>query len=84
MKHYVHKNSGTCSLQVEFDIDEAGKLHNVQFLSGCPGNLAAISKLAEGYDAREMAEKLIGNTCGYRPTSCADQFAKGIMEALAD
>ena len=43
MKHYVHKNQGTCSLQVEFDLDDQGKLHNVAFLSGCDGNLKAIS-----------------------------------------
>ena len=84
MKHYVHKNQGTCSLQVEFDLDDQGKLHNVAFLSGCDGNLKAISKLIEGSDAKEVADRLLGNTCGYRPTSCADQLAKGIMEAIAD
>ena len=84
MKHYVHKNRGTCSVQVEFDLDDQGKLHNVKFVSGCDGNLKAISKLVEGADANEVAERLKGNTCGFRPTSCADQLAHGILEAIAD
>ena len=51
--------SGVCSRQITFDIID-GKLHNVRFLGGCPGNLLAIGKLVEGKDAREIAELLAG------------------------
>ena len=27
-------------------------------------------------------EELLGNTCGFKPTSCADQLAKGVRQAL--
>lgn len=77
---YITK--GTCSRKINFDIDEEGKVRNVSFLGGCNGNLKAISKLVEGMDAKRVIELLEGNTCGPRPTSCADQLAKALKENL--
>ena len=82
MKH-VYKNSGTCSSSVEFDLVD-GKLYNVKFVGGCNGNLKAIGKLVEGADAKEVAQKLRGNTCGFKATSCADQLAKAIGKAMEE
>ena len=61
---------------------ENGKMYNLQFEGGCPGNLKAIGKLCEGRDLKEIATILEGNTCGPRKTSCADQLSKAIMEVL--
>lgn len=80
MKHIDFTPQGVCSVNISFDIDDENKLHNVQFTRGCNGNLKAIGKLVEGKDAKEIAEILKGNQCGMRGTSCADQFAKAIME----
>ena len=77
-----YTTSGTCSRKIFFDIDEEGKVRNVSFVGGCNGNLKAISKLVEGMDAKKVVEILEGNTCGPRPTSCADQLAKAIKEKL--
>lgn len=74
--------NGVCAKKIEFEINE-GKLHNVKFYGGCPGNLAAIPKLIEGQDAVKIAGILRGNDCGGRGTSCADQLAVAIDEALA-
>ena len=82
MTHYNYTTRGTCSKRIDFDLED-GKLHNVSFLGGCPGNLAAISKLLEGADARETADLLRGNICGNRPTSCTDQLSKAIDKVLA-
>lgn len=79
---YNYTTSGTCARQINFEIDENGKLHNVTFAGGCNGNLKAIGKLVEGKDAKEISDILLGNTCGPRPTSCADQLAKAIKEVL--
>lgn len=79
--HYVHKNSGTCSTQVEFDLED-GKLYNVKFTGGCNGNLQGICKLVEGEDAAVIKEKILGIRCGWKPTSCPDQLARAISEAL--
>ena len=82
MAHYDYATRGTCARSISFDIDE-GKLHNLSFYGGCDGNLNAIGKLLEGADARAAADTLRGNLCGPRATSCADQLAKAIDEALA-
>ena len=74
--------SGVCSRKINFEIDAEGKVRNVSFLGGCNGNLKAISKLVEGMDAKRVVEILEGNTCGARPTSCADQLAKALKERL--
>ena len=80
--HYEFEPMGVCTKLITFDIND-GRLHDVHFLGGCPGNLAAISKLIEGADPESIANILRGNKCGRRPTSCADQLATAIDEALA-
>lgn len=52
---FTYKTSGVCSREIHFDIVD-GKLHNVSFDGGCPGNLAAIGKLVE---ARTLKQLLI-------------------------
>ena len=37
---------------------------------------------AEQKVAKKVVEILEGNTCGMKPTSCADQLAKAIREVL--
>ena len=80
---YRHKNKGTCSSEVTFEITE-GTVHNVEFTGGCNGNLKAIGKLAEGRTPEELIGLLKGNTCGWKDTSCADQFAQGLEKALLE
>lgn len=82
MEHKTFAPKGVCSVQIDFDIDENKKLHNVKFVGGCNGNLKAIGKLVEGKDAAEIADILRGNQCGVRGTSCADQLAKAIDEVV--
>ncbi len=79
---YVFTPSGVCSKKISFSISEDNTIHNVSFVGGCNGNLKAVSKLVEGMDAHKVCEILEGNTCGFRPTSCADQFVKAIKEYL--
>jgi len=78
---YSYKTQGTCAVQINFDI-EGNVVSNVEFIGGCNGNLKAISKLVDGYTVEQIEEKLLGNTCGFKPTSCADQLAKGVRQAL--
>ena len=78
--HYKHINNMTCSRSVEFDID-GNIVTNISFVGGCNGNLKAIAKLCEGMSVSEIEAKLRGNTCGPRPTSCADQLAIAVREA---
>ena len=82
-EHYEYHTEGVCTKLIEFDIED-GKIYGLHFHGGCPGNLAAISKLVEGTDAMITAEILRGNRCGHRHTSCADQLATAIDQAMTD
>lgn len=79
--NYTYTPKGVCSRQITFNIED-GKLCNVRFTGGCNGNLKAVSKLLEGQDARRAVEILKGNDCNGRGTSCADQFAIAVEQAL--
>ena len=83
MEHYEFRNKGTCSMAVSFDLD-GDIVRNVEYYGGCDGNLKAISKLVEGMSAQDVVTRLEGNTCGRKSTSCADQLAKAVKEALAN
>ncbi len=82
MKHIEFVPHGVCSRLISFDLSEDGRIHNLGFLGGCSGNLKAISKLVEGAEASKIAKILEGNQCGPRPTSCADQLSKALVQAI--
>ncbi|MDD6327422.1 MAG: TIGR03905 family TSCPD domain-containing protein [Eubacteriales bacterium] len=77
----TYKTTGTCSQTISFDIVD-GKVTNVSFIGGCNGNLKGISKLVEGMSPQEVIDKLEGTTCGFKNTSCPDQLAKALKQAL--
>lgn len=78
---HQYKTRGTCSSMITFDIED-GILKNVCFTGGCNGNLKGIAKLTEGMNAKEVAERIKGVKCGFKNTSCPDQLALAIEEAL--
>ncbi|GMB01957.1 TIGR03905 family TSCPD domain-containing protein [Pelosinus sp. IPA-1] len=71
---------GVCTKEIYFDLIE-GKVYNVKFVGGCPGNLNAISTLVEGMPADEVIAKFSGNVCRNN-TSCTDQLAKALKEQI--
>ena len=77
---YDYKTENTCAQMISFDI-EGDVVTNISFLGGCNGNLKAIAKLVDGWTVDKIEEMLIGNTCGRRLTSCADQLAKAVRAA---
>ena len=83
MKEVEFAPRGVCAVRINFDLDDEKKIRNLRFTGGCNGNLKAIGKLVEGQDAAGVADILRGNDCGGRGTSCADQLAKAIDQALA-
>lgn len=78
-----YKTEGTCSSLIEFEISD-GKVKGVSFTGGCHGNTQGIAALAEGRDAREVADILEGIKCRQKPTSCPDQLSKAIRKTLAN
>ena len=79
---YTYNTKGTCSREILFEIED-GKLTNVQFIGGCNGNLKGICSLVEGMAVEDVISRLEGTTCGPKNTSCPDQLATAIKEALA-
>ena len=77
---YVYKTQIVCSTEIRFHLED-NVVSNIAFTGGCNGNLKAISKLVDGWTVEQIEEKLLGNTCGRRPTSCADQLAKAVRAA---
>lgn len=80
---YTYKTSGTCAREIIFDIND-NIVTNIQFIGGCNGNLKAIAKLVEGQTVEYIQDKLLGNICGFKGTSCADQLAKAVQQAYKE
>ena len=78
---YTYKTKGTCSQAIIFDVED-GKVSNVQFLGGCNGNLKGIGALVEGMAIDDVIARVEGITCGMKKTSCPDQLAQALKEAL--
>ena len=81
--HYTYKPEMVCPREISFEI-EGDVITGIKFLGGCNGNLKAISKLLEGKTVDEIESKLLGNTCGFKPTSCADQLARAVRKAYEE
>ena len=77
---YTYNTQNVCSMQINFHLN-GNVVTNISFMGGCNGNLKAISKLVDGWTVEQIEEKLRGNTCGRRPTSCADQLAIAVRQA---
>lgn len=78
---YTYTPKGVCSMKITFEIND-GIVSNVKFTGGCSGNTQGLAKLAEGRKAEDVIEALEGIRCGFKSTSCPDQFAKAIKEVL--
>ena len=78
--NYTYKTQGTCSSQIEFELD-GNVVKNVKFHGGCNGNLKGISALVEGMTVEEVQQRLAGITCGFKRTSCPDQLAQAVAKA---
>ncbi len=78
---YITK--GTCSREINFEVVD-GKLHNVQYVGGCNGNLKGVSALLEGMDIAQAIVKLKVIKCGLKQTSCPDQLAQALERYVSE
>ena len=78
---YEYRTKGTCSQRILFELED-GIVRNLQYIGGCHGNLQGISKLVEGMKAEDVIDRVKGIRCGMKQTSCPDQLAKALDEAL--
>lgn len=78
---YEYRTRGVCSAKITFDLND-GIVSNVRFMGGCNGNLKGISQLVDGMKAEDIIKKVKGTKCGFKNTSCPDQLAVALEEAL--
>ena len=78
---YTYLPRGVCSRRMDVDVED-GKIRSVEMLGGCDGNLKGITKLVQGMDAQRAIDLLSGIRCGFKETSCPDQLAKALRQAL--
>lgn len=74
-----YKTSGTCAREIKFKVEDE-KITEIEFVSGCPGNLLGIQSLVKGQHIDEVIKKLKGVPCGSKSTSCPDQLALALEE----
>ena len=80
---YSYIPRGVCSTKLDFEID-GDIVKNVKFSGGCNGNLKAIATLVEGMPVEEVTKKLSGISCGMKSTSCTDQLATALKQAMEE
>ena len=80
---YTFRPRGVCSQEMQVEVDDQGIIRDMRVLGGCSGNLQGISALVKGVPAEEAIKRLKGIRCGFKDTSCPDQFARNLEQALA-
>ncbi len=75
------KTKGVCAKKINYELDGT-KIKSVNFEGGCPGNLFGISQIVVGMEASDVIEKFKGVKCGFKSTSCPDQFAQALEESI--
>ena len=72
---------GVCSTRIQVTVED-GIIKSCQFTNGCNGNTQGVSRLVEGMKAEDAIAKLEGIKCGFKSTSCPDQLATALKQAI--
>ncbi len=79
---YTYETKGVCSRLIRFELED-GLVHNVEIVGGCNGNGQGVAALAEGMPVEEVIRRMKGIRCGFKDTSCPDQLACALEQALS-
>ena len=79
---YTFRPQGVCSREMRVELDDQGVIQKMEALGGCSGNLQGISALLKGMRVEEAVARMEGIRCGGKPTSCPDQLARALKQAL--
>ena len=75
---YHYRTRGVCSQEMRIELNDDHTIKGVAII-----NLQGISRLVEGMKAEDAIERMRGIRCGFKDTSCPDQLAIALTEALA-
>ena len=76
-----YRTRGVCSTRMVIDVED-DTVQSIKIFNGCDGNLQGISKLVTGMKVEDVIARLEGIRCGGKPTSCPDQLARALKQAL--
>ncbi len=77
----LYKTTGVCTREINLEIEDS-VIKSVEFVGGCAGNTQGVARLVEGMEVSEAIKRLEGIKCGSRSTSCPDQLALALRQAL--
>ena len=77
----TYRPKGVCSRLMRVEVED-GIIRQVAVQGGGSGNLQGISRLLVGMPVQQAIERMEGVRCGGKPTSCPDQLAKALRQAL--
>ena len=77
----TYRPKGVCSRLMRVEVED-GIIRQVEVQGGCSGNLQGISRLLVGMPVQQAIKRMEGVRCGGKPTSCPDQLAKALRQAL--
>lgn len=80
-RHLTHTCVGTCSRQIDIELDN-DIIRSVRFTGGCDGDTQGVAALVRGMKVEEAIARLEGIDCRGRGTSCPDQLARALRQAL--
>ena len=80
---YTRKNKGVCSRHTTVELGPGNIIQSITVEDGCDGNLQGVCALLAGQPAQEAIARLKGIRCERKATSCPDQIALCLEEALA-
>ena len=81
---FVYQPQGVCSRQIDIELGEDGVIQEVLFTGGCSGNAQGVAALVKGMPAEDAIRRIKGIRCGFKMTSCPDQLALALEEALEE
>lgn len=81
---YTYTPRGVCSRKIAVELSDSGVIENVSFTGGCNGNTQGVAALVKGMKAEEAISRMKGINCNGRGTSCPDQLAVALTEALEE
>ena len=81
---YTYTPRGVCSRKITVELSDSGVVENVSFQGGCDGNTQGVAALVKGMKAEEAISRMKGIDCNGRGTSCPDQLAEALTEALEE
>ena len=79
---YTYTPRGVCSRKMTVEL-ENGVIKSVNVEGGCNGSDHGISRLVGAMEPQQGLRRMKGIHCGPKPTSCPDQMAHALEEALA-